>query len=423
MAAFSNIFQKACPACAASVGRDEDRCACGYSFASPDPVDEEQLYHEYLEVRAAQVRERLRKRTPEAPVGPEAEAELRAVQAELDRQRERMRRLRESTTAGPAGARTASSVKASPVVSERAMPAPAAAGHAGHHTGHKVRAAAQELEQELARLRRGWASPFGAALAARRSNSTNIGRSHSQQPEVAALKAAASWSQERPSGSLSTGLPQALGGMSASEEAQAASPAVAAQAPVAVEDRVYVAPVAPEAIRPDTAAAAAAHEPEGAHEAEPATETHMATALPAAPADGTVAAPVEPVGSVASEGAQAAAEPLVTVAYIGLGRGMSADRSAAAPRALGPAVPVDPILPAEDVRTRLAEEAERVARRQAQERRIECPHCTAQVPAHAARCSCGFELPAAASLLPSVHLEPGERLSLEALSVPPRSEG
>ena len=448
MAAFSNIFQKSCPTCAAFVGREDLHCACGHSFAVPDVLDEERLYHEYLEVRMAQVRERIDAPSESEAQGvAEAQAELKAVQAELDQQRERMSRLRPSSLAPAGPAVSPPRTPKEPTVTQSPPPlerAPAG-GHRGA-AGQKVRAAAQELEQELARLRRGWASPFGAALAARRS-SVSVGRSDTQKPAVAALKAASARPVERPAAEV---IPQtqAVTGIPIIERAPLIETVVEAHPSAAVVALRPVAPVVvsgaidtPPAVEfPELVLATAIvglsgpDSPQAADVSPELPEQEAAASrpdLPGAVSDPAAealsvqaAAPGEPVMAVAAttpepqpvkpQTVSHAREAIVTVAYVVPQRSAYAIHpTAPVPMPLGPAVPIEAAV--EDVRTRLAAEAEAVARRQAQERRTECPHCTARVAISAARCSCGFELPAAASLLPSVRLDPTERIWLDSL--------
>ncbi|MHB1586648.1 MAG: hypothetical protein ACYCRH_07085 [Acidiferrobacteraceae bacterium] len=147
MSSLFSIYHKVCPACASMRPREETRCICGHSFTGA-PVDpeltEEQLYEDYLRARMQQIQEVLRISGDHAdtagtpltrPEQMRAQTELRAVQAELDRQRARIERMRRSGKAWAGG--------------------PIATGQGGRSEGPRVAQAAEALEQELARLRRG----------------------------------------------------------------------------------------------------------------------------------------------------------------------------------------------------------------------------------------------------------------------------
>jgi len=64
----SSIFQKPCPACAASVSVSAARCDCGHDFESSahplstleTTIREEELYESYLAARAEQARQAAR---------------------------------------------------------------------------------------------------------------------------------------------------------------------------------------------------------------------------------------------------------------------------------------------------------------------------------------------------------------------------
>ena len=163
MSSLFSIYHKVCPACASMRPREETRCICGHSFSAV-PIDpeltEEQLYEDYLRARMQQIQEMLRSSDDSVDTGgkpltrPEqmrAQTELRAVQAELDRQRARIERMRRSSKAW--------------------MGNPSVAGQRGRSEGPRVAQAAEALAQELARLRRDRQSeiePVRAWVSARR---------------------------------------------------------------------------------------------------------------------------------------------------------------------------------------------------------------------------------------------------------------
>lgn len=153
--------------------REETRCICGHSFVGA-PVDpeltEEQLYEDYLRARMQQIQEVLRisgdnvdtAGTPlTRPEQMRAQTELRAVQAELDRQRARIERMRRSGKAWAGG--------------------PTAIGQRGRSEGPRVAQAAEALAQELARLRRGQQNEI---VRVRLRGSTRA--SHAQPPQTRA---------------------------------------------------------------------------------------------------------------------------------------------------------------------------------------------------------------------------------------------
>ncbi len=154
MSVLSSIYHKVCPACAAMRPREESHCLCGHSFEGPttDPeLAEEQLYEHYLRARMQQIQQALRNDEPGAKAAEAAltrqvkmrtETELKAVQAELDRQRARIERMRRAARPW---------------------------AEAGRSEGPRVVEAAQALAKELAGLRRGReGDTFAASIAASR---------------------------------------------------------------------------------------------------------------------------------------------------------------------------------------------------------------------------------------------------------------
>lgn len=91
-----DIDEKACPACAAVIGREAERCSCGHLLVESDQSDEE-LYEAYLAARVEQNLEALEQARAalRALPGDYARAlrvleqvhELRMLQRELERQR------------------------------------------------------------------------------------------------------------------------------------------------------------------------------------------------------------------------------------------------------------------------------------------------------------------------------------------------
>lgn len=138
MASLSSIYHKVCPACAGSCAQEAAQCGCGHRFAGDDApaatLDEELLYEDYLKARREQAQQAAAAAPETLSSTRRAEAELRAVQADLERQRERISRLRRQTSHPP--------------FAEKRSEAP------------RVRQAAEALEADLARLRRLQANPY-----------------------------------------------------------------------------------------------------------------------------------------------------------------------------------------------------------------------------------------------------------------------
>ncbi|MHB1529166.1 MAG: hypothetical protein ACYCXT_07040 [Acidiferrobacteraceae bacterium] len=154
MSVLSSIYHKVCPACAAMRPREDPLCLCGHSFENQttDPeLAEEQLYEHYLRARMQQIQQALRNNEPGAKAAEAAltrqvkmrtETELKAVQAELDRQRARIERMRRAARPW---------------------------AEAGRSEAPRVVEAAQALAKELAGLRRGReGETFAASIAANR---------------------------------------------------------------------------------------------------------------------------------------------------------------------------------------------------------------------------------------------------------------
>lgn len=297
MASLSSIYHKVCPACAGDCAEKDERCACGYRFAgdgvTPDPaLAEELLYEDYLKARAEQAHAAAA--VPDTVSATRrAEAELRAVQADLDRQRERIGRLRHQAPGVPLGARS---------------------------EAPRVRQAAEELEMELGRLRRLQANPFATGPVECRG-------------------------AVRPSGPTTAPVTTSAG---------EASPAPSA-VPAGVTGEV-----------------------------PPVDAGPVLSALPQAELPGGDA---EPEVRAVGHKARPSARPLAAAAQ-------------------GEA----------DVRRQLAAQAERAAQRlKPGAAASECPNCTAQLAANVRRCKCGFEMPAAANLMPAVPIDAADLSSLSKL--------
>ncbi|MHB1951582.1 MAG: hypothetical protein ACYCQK_08920 [Acidiferrobacteraceae bacterium] len=366
MSSLSSIYHKVCPACASMRPREEERCTCGHSFntAPADPeLVEEQLYEDYLRARLQQIQQLLKTATDPATAAPlprpehlRAEAELRAVQAELDRQRARIERIRRS-----------GKMWAAPSVAPRQKE---------RSEGPRVVQAAEALAQELARLRRGQHNePV-------RLKATLSGRAH-----VAPLL------KDNPNP------PIAEPAMTApAPEAGPGQQTRPADAPFngASDPQAALAPPAPDhAPQPDSVSPVCVPEPSPVSLAAP---------------DATLTVDVEAANIVLT----AVAEVPVTDAGEPAGSSIPAAVSA-----VTTAPVIEPVVaeapPVADARAVLAEQGEQALLRQEAEAWIDCPNCTARFPKAEPRCKCGFEQPAVAALMPAVTLDPHERQRLAPL--------
>lgn len=91
---------------------------------------------------------------------------------------------------------------------------------------------------------------------------------------------------------------------------------------------------------------------------------------------------------------------------------------AVAPRAAPPPAPVVLDKPTPSFRASQASRAQQIAPTPTKTNSQECGNCSAKVPLNAKRCRCGFELPLAASQIPSLSMSPEDRAAFLAALAP-----